>query len=217
MTSGLAIGAAAGGPIGALIGAAAGAWLGDRYHRQSESRAELQANLDRSEADGLRLARDLQSTKAALDGARNELEGSRAVIDELRAHNVRLDAALARSYILETTVSFKTGETAVTPDVSARLKDLGAMTASMPHARIHISGYADPRGTEDFNNELSLRRAEAVAEELAVAGVKPEQIVLEAFGESRAQSVPGDLDGYALERRVNIRIETDEEAVAQLK
>jgi outer membrane lipoprotein SlyB len=48
--TGLAVGAAAGGPIGAVVGAAAGGLLGDRYHKQQVARQTLAADLSQSEA-----------------------------------------------------------------------------------------------------------------------------------------------------------------------
>ena len=42
--TGLAVGAVAAGPVGAVVGTAAGALLGDRYHRQAQSRAATESS-----------------------------------------------------------------------------------------------------------------------------------------------------------------------------
>jgi outer membrane protein OmpA-like peptidoglycan-associated protein len=57
------------------------------------------------------------------------------------------------------------------------------------------------------NEALSKRRADAVAAVLASAGVSPDRLVVEAHGKSDATSAEGDTDGYAFDRRVNVRIE----------
>src|SRR5262249_7752452 len=84
---------------------------------------------------------------------------------------------------------------------------IGALAASLPDAKVRVSGYADPRGSVSVNEALSKRRAEAVAAVLASAGVSPDRLIVEAHGQSEAMSAEGDLDGYAVGRRVNVRIE----------
>lgn len=50
---------------------------------------------------------------------------------------------------------------------------------------IRINGHADALGTADYNVNLSDRRAEAIREALVNMGVKPEQVVTEAFGSAK--------------------------------
>lgn len=186
VTSGFAIGAAAGGPIGAIVGAAAGAWLGDRYHRQDVAKTSLARNLDWSEAERARLSGTLVSVKA---------EGE------------RLGKAIERTNHLETTVSFRTDDATVTPEGAARLKKLGALAGALPDAVVRVSAFADPRGSEEYNAKLSERRAEAVAAVLAESGLDASRLIIEAHGESQSTTPEGDLDGYAFDRRVTVRIE----------
>src|SRR6266513_1304499 len=85
----------------------------------------------------------------------------------------------------------------------------GALLGDRYHrqARARIAGYADPRGSDAYNDELSLRRAQAVAAVLMSAGVPGERILIEAHGKTESTSAAGDLDAYALERRVTVRVE----------
>jgi peptidoglycan-associated lipoprotein len=87
------------------------------------------------------------------------------------------------------------------------LLKLGALAASLPQAQICVAGYADPRGSAAYNDELSLRRAANVAAVLTSAGVPRERILIEAHGKSEAANADGDLDVYALERRVTVRLQ----------
>jgi outer membrane protein OmpA-like peptidoglycan-associated protein len=191
--TGLAVGAVAGGPIGAVVGAAAGALLGDHYHRQAQSRAALAADLEESETKRAELARNL----AQLDGS----------LSEARAHGTELAAQLGRTDQLGLDVSFRTDDDSVTAQAMSPLLKLGALAASLPQAQLSVAGYADPRGSEAYNDELSMRRAANVAAVLTSAGVPRERIVIEAHGKSAAQSADGDLDAYALERRVTVRLQ----------
>ena len=193
MVTGLAVGAVAAGPVGAVVGLAAGAMLGDRYHRQQKSAAELSADLDKSEAERARLAHDLIELNTSLAAA--------------RAHETRLAETLQQSQALGLDVSFRTDDDGLGEPALAPLLKLGALAASIPDSLVRIAGYADPRGSDAYNDGLSLRRAQAVAAALTSAGVPAGRIIIEAHGKSESQSEPGDLDGYAFDRRVTVRLE----------
>ncbi len=104
-------------------------------------------------------------------------------------------------------VNFRTDDAAVSTASVPPLLKLGALTAALPEATLHVDGYADPRGSPEANQALSERRAQAVAEILRQAGLPAERIVVNAHGAGDCSSDPGDLDGYALERRVSVRLE----------
>jgi outer membrane protein OmpA-like peptidoglycan-associated protein len=193
VATGLAVGAVAGGPIGAIVGAAAGAWFGDRYHKQVVARGELAADLDKSETDRTRLAKNI-----------TQLNGSLAHEQE---HGEQMDLALSLTNDVETDVSFRTNDDSIQAQAMPSLLKLGALAAALPDAKIRVDGYADPRGSDSVNEALSKRRAEAVAAVLATAGVSKDRVIIEAHGKSTAASTEGDMDGYAFDRRVTVRIE----------
>ncbi len=202
VVTGLAVGAAAGGPIGAVVGAAAGGWLGERYHKQAVARDELAAGLHKSESDRTRLAQNL-----------TELNGSLAHEQE---HGEQLDLALSHADEVQTDVGFRTNDDTVQSQAVPPLMKLGALAAALPDAKVRVSGYADPRGSAAVNDALSKRRAEAVAAVLTSAGVSADRLIIEAHGKSAATSAEGDIDGYAFDRRVTVRIErASPEAVAR--
>jgi outer membrane protein OmpA-like peptidoglycan-associated protein len=202
VVTGLAVGAAAGGPIGAIVGAAAGAWLGDRYHKQAVARTALTQDLDKSEGDRTRLAQNV-----------TELNGTLAHEQE---HGEQLDLVLSHTDEVGTDVSFRTNDDSIQTQAMSPLLKLGGLAAALPDAKVHIVGYADPRGSDAVNEALSRRRAEAVAAVLATAGVSKDRLIVEAHGKSAATSSDGDLDGYAFDRRVTVRIErSGPEAVAR--
>lgn len=186
VVTGLAVGAAAGGPVGAIVGAAAGGWLGERYHKQSVAKEELTA-------DRARLAQNV-----------TELNGSLA---HEQQHGEQLDLVLSHTDEVQTEVGFRTNDDTVQSRSIPSLQKLGALAAALPDAKVRVAGYADPRGSEELNEALSKRRADAVAAVLASAGVSPERIIIEAHGKSEAVSTEGDSDGYAFDRRVTVRIE----------
>ncbi len=78
--------------------------------------------------------------------------------------------------------------------------------AEQPEIDVMLSGYADPRGDDEFNLELSEQRVRSVADSLQASGVGPERITINAYGDRQSSAVDGDLDAYALERRVTIEL-----------
>ena len=190
--TGIALGAAAGGPVGAVVGAAAGVAIGDRYRRQAQTTTALTQDLDQSEAARAQLAHSVA-----------ELNHSLA---EAQMRGEQLDQALQHTGQLGFDVSFRTGDDAVAAQAMAPLLKLGGLVASLPRTQVLVAGFADPRGSEAYNDDLSFRRAECVAAVLASAGVPRERILIEAHGKSAALSAPGDRDGYALDRRVTVRL-----------
>ena len=193
VVTGLTVGALAAGPVGAVVGAGAGAVIGDGFHRQAKAREALAQDLKKSEAERARLIRSVA-----------ELDGS---LSQAQARGAQLDATLQHTDQLSLDVSFRTADDSVPAQSMSPLLKLGALVASMPEAQVQVAGYADPRGSAAYNTELSLRRAESVAAVLACAGVPREHILLEAHGKAETASADADLDAYALERRVTVRLQ----------
>jgi outer membrane protein OmpA-like peptidoglycan-associated protein len=193
IVTGLAVGAAAGGPIGAMIGAAAGGLMGDRYAREKQTARELSTDLGKSEAERSRLAANV-----------TELNGS---LTESRSHGAQLEHTLAAVDAVGMDVSFRTDDTSIRAEDLGPLLKLGALAAGVPDATLRVAGFADPRGDAAYNEALSQRRAEAVAAALVCGGVARARLVIEAHGAGESLSAAGDLDAYALDRRVTVRLE----------
>jgi outer membrane protein OmpA-like peptidoglycan-associated protein len=70
--------------------------------------------------------------------------------------------------------------------------------------RIEVSGHADRSGTPQYNQRLSMRRADAVAAELERRGVPRSAMAIQAFGESRPLVPTADGVREPQNRRVEI-------------
>jgi outer membrane protein OmpA-like peptidoglycan-associated protein len=193
VVTGLAVGAAAGGPVGAIVGAGLGAWMGDRYHKQEVAKKNLAVDLGQSEADRKALSDSVAELNASLTSAREKSD--------------KLDLTLAKTDELQTEVSFRTNDDSINTQSVSPLLKIGALAAAMPDVKVRVAGYADPRGSERYNDELSRRRAEAVAAVLEKAGVSKEHMIIEGHGKTESTADEGDLDGYALDRKVTVRLE----------
>ncbi|HLB98822.1 MAG TPA: OmpA family protein, partial [Acetobacteraceae bacterium] len=71
--------------------------------------------------------------------------------------------------------------------------------------KIQVSGYADPRGSAQYNAALSKERAESVAAVLTHAGLPEDRLVIAALGANGA-TVTGNPDDYAFQRRVSVKL-----------
>ena len=189
--SGLALGAVAGGPIGAVAGGITGALLGEHYHKQKVANQELAVSLAGSNADKAKLTQNVL-----------ELDGS---LQATQMQQVALAASLDHARELTVNIAFRTGDAHLTSEDIDQLTTLGQLAGSLPGVKIQVSGHADPRGPEDYNKTLSQDRAESVAAVLENSGLKKDRIVIEALGASGASDT-GNLDDYAFQRRVSVKL-----------
>lgn len=198
--SGAVVGAIIGGPVGFIIGGAFGAKLGDSMHQKNASIDELSVSLQRSKSD-------LRTLNASYDSVQGELEQMQEVArPELIS---MLEAGIAMDLL------FRTDESVLADTTGDRLASLGRTLATMTDIRVQLDGFADERGDETYNYNLSAQRVEFVRDQLVAAGIHPSRIQISAHGEAPAQDA--SVDSYALERRVSLTLFIDDpQSVAQL-
>ena len=190
--SGAVIGAFAGGPVGLIIGAAIGGKLGDSFGNKSDRIETLQSSLERS-----------QESVANLERGVDELSGE---IEQLQnIANPELVSLMQAGIDMD--LLFRTDEFALTDTTGDRLAQMAASIAGMNDVRIKLDGFADERGDETYNHTLSEKRVEFVRNLFISAGVHPTRISTSAHGEAVAQEQ--DVDSYALERRVSVKLFID--------
>lgn len=192
--SGAAIGAMAGGPVGVILGAALGGWLGNRFHTEHAGRIESERQLAASQANAA-------SLEALLNGSERDLAELKARID---ANQREYRSALQRA--LDVQVMFQTAESELDPAAAERLGRLAGLIKDLDDVVVVVDGYADPRGDEEYNDQLSAARAASVRDALIAAGVSAERITTRAEGEREATAAEDDLDALALERRVHLSL-----------
>lgn len=191
--SGAVIGAFAGGPVGFIFGAAIGAKIGDTMHQKNDELDSLHVSL----ADSRNSVASLEDD---IDILGNEITHLRSVA---RPKLVNLmQAGIAMDLL------FRTDEFSLADTTGDRLAELATTLASMPDIRIQLDGFADERGDEKYNFELSEKRVEFVRGLFVMAGVHPDRIKVSAHGESVAQD--DTADSFALERRVSVTLSIDD-------
>ena len=109
------------------------------------------------------------------------------------------------------TITFATGSAEITEEgiaVLERVIDLLAPAfAARPRVEVRIDGHTDDQGTEDFNRDLSLRRAQAVLDYMVAAGLPDANLTPQGFGESRPIADNATEEGRAKNRRIEFTLE----------
>jgi peptidoglycan-associated lipoprotein len=77
-----------------------------------------------------------------------------------------------------------------------------------PSIQVGIDGYADPRGTNQYNLALSQRRVDTVRDALVQAGVPTDKIQTGFFGEARLKCSESTEACWQRDRRVEVFIGT---------
>jgi len=93
----------------------------------------------------------------------------------------------------------RSNETSKVSEIAAYLKD-------NPSAVIGIDGYADPRGTDRYNQALSERRVNAIRDALLGVGVPADKITTGAFGEMRLKCNVPTQECWQSDRRVEVLV-----------
>jgi OOP family OmpA-OmpF porin len=91
---------------------------------------------------------------------------------------------------LATDVLFEFNKAELREGGKEKLDELAQKSQGAEVDRIVLAGYADRIGKEDYNRELSEKRAQAVADYIASKGIDQSRIQVEGRGEE--QSVTGD-------------------------
>ncbi|MDG1230977.1 MAG: OmpA family protein [Pseudomonadales bacterium] len=194
--SGLVIGAAAGGPIGAFTGAVLGAEIFGKLFEQRRVNNELTVHV------------------ADLTGKLNASQTSHAQKDQvITALNQDLDKVL---YIQSSApksqqlpVQFRTASDVLEPQYEAELKQIANVLRRNQDATVRLSGFADRRGDDQFNQALSEQRVRSVKRFLVNSGVNSTQVIGAAFGETRPLDSAESLESNFFDRRVVVELKLE--------
>ncbi|MDH3768726.1 MAG: OmpA family protein, partial [Gammaproteobacteria bacterium] len=159
------------------------------------------------------LEKDLRSTRTELGESENRVARLNRSLFETRGELDKLGAEMAGLLLeraafdgLQMEVLYQTGDSELDHSATKRLNRLGDLLTKLPDMTVRLDGYADPRGDESYNDGLSRQRAESVRDVLIAAGVERDRIAVHAHGESGSVSTDADLDAYALDRKVRVRL-----------
>jgi outer membrane protein OmpA-like peptidoglycan-associated protein len=106
-------------------------------------------------------------------------------------------------------VLFATNEANLTPNGMSTLRKLADVMAQNPERTVLVEGFTDSTGSSSYNQNLSQRRANAVAMALGSMGVARERIAMKAYGEAFPVAANDTASNRQLNRRVEIVLSND--------
>ena len=180
---------------GALIGAGVGAVVGALSNKkgdQARKNAMLGAGIGALAGAGVGAYMDRQNKDL-----RASLEG-RGVYITRDGDNIILN--------MPGDVTFASASADLAPNFEPVLDDVATILNQYPATYIDVVGHADSQGTEAYNQDLSERRANAVAGYLVDHKVKQERIYVAGMGESQPIADNSTPEGRAKNRRVEITL-----------
>jgi peptidoglycan-associated lipoprotein len=103
----------------------------------------------------------------------------------------------------------------VRTDERDTIKQIVQFMKEHPTFEVGLEGYADPRGTDNYNQALSERRVKAIRDALVASGAAKDGIRIGAEGEKH-RNCSEDTEGcFQKNRRVEVFVRPDARAAAR--
>jgi len=191
-----------GAATGAVLGAVAGAVIG---YQGDHSGGALRGALIGAAAGGAMGA----GVGHYMDLQQREFE--RKLAAERRAHQIEIERLKNENLkiTMNSEVSFDFDSAAIKPAFRPTLDKVADILNRYPRTTIRVIGHTDNVGSAAYNQQLSLRRARAVADYLEARGVNPSRVIAEGRGESEPRASNATEAGRQLNRRVEMLIIPD--------
>lgn len=168
--------------------------LKTRVDELNQQREELEAAVALTEAE-------LEAERKARKAAEQQAQQALNQLSDVGEVQQREDETVI---ILTGAVLFRSGESKLTPAARQRLQRVADALKMQNGKTIVIEGHTDAQGPEDFNETLSMQRAQSVKEFFVQQGLSEDQIQTEGRGESEPIATNETSAGRANNRRVEI-------------
>ena len=179
---------------GAILGALAGAGLGyaTNTSKSEEGRTNALIGAGVGALAGGSVGHYMDRQQAQL---REQLRGSGVEVIR-QGDNIVLD--------VPGDITFAYDRADIRPEMRAPLERIAATLREYPATLVDVVGHADSRGSDEYNQGLSERRANSVATYLMDRGVMRERMYVAGRGESQPKASNETDAGRAQNRRVEI-------------
>jgi len=167
--------------------------------KKLDQQRELEMKRSQMEAEQARLATKVEAERAAK--AKAEADMLMKELSELKARQTDRGIVLTIGEVL-----FAFAKADLSSKADKNVYKLAKFLQKYPNRNVLIEGHTDSIGSEEYNQDLSQRRAESVKEKLVGDGVGPDRITTVGYGK-KYPAVSNDTDANrALNRRVEVII-----------
>jgi outer membrane protein OmpA-like peptidoglycan-associated protein len=189
----------------------------ERMKQQAEQAAQ-EAGRAKQEADAARAAALAQQQAAQAEAEKAQQAAAQAEKEkaDLRAQLLQqLNSILqtedsARGLIVNMSdVLFDTGSATLKPPTREKLAKISGIVLAHPGLSLQIEGHTDSVGGDQFNQQLSERRADSVRDFLIAQGVAGSAVTARGFGKTQPVAPNDTPEGRQKNRRVELVVNGD--------
>ena len=119
-------------------------------------------------------------------------------------------------FLLNQDNAFATDSDQLSPLYREHLLVASRYLNEFPQLRLRLNGHTDSRASYDYNQDLSLRRARHVKQQLVAMGIDEQRMQVRAFGEHLPRASNSSWTGRLKNRRVHIEVLEPEQTLDAL-
>jgi outer membrane protein OmpA-like peptidoglycan-associated protein len=189
--------------------------------RENEAdQAVAQARTAQSQAEAAR--NEALNAKSQADLARNDAQNAQAQLNASQAESQRLANELADMQAKQTSrgvvltlgdVLFDTGRSDLKSGAQRSLDQLAQFLTEHSERSVQVEGFTDSQGTDEYNMQLSQRRADAVASAITRRGIAADRVRALGYGEEYPVAGNDNAGSRQMNRRVEIIVSNDDRAI----
>lgn len=188
-----------GGGAGAAVGAGVGAILGDK--KGAAIGAAVGTAVGASA--GVLIGKKMDKQKAELEKIEGAKVESVTDANNLQAIKVTFDSGIL----------FAVGKADLNAESKAALTNFAASLKNTPETDVAIYGHTDNTGTREFNEKLSVQRAQSVIDFLVKNSISTERISGKGFAFDQPVADNSTAEGRKQNRRVEVYITANEKMI----
>ena len=199
----------------------------DEDARRRTEAEQAQAEAQRQQAAALAQQQQAEAATAAAQQAAAEADRQRQEADRQRQEAIRQKEEMRARLLAQLNQVLQTRDTArglvvsmpdvlfdfnkytLKPEARERLARVSGIVLAYPDLKLQIEGYTDSIGSDEYNQSLSDKRAEAVRDYLVSSGVSINNVSAQGLGKADPVADNSTAAGRKLNRRVEMIVSGD--------
>ena len=163
-----------------------------------------------------------RAAQSQAEAARNQAQNAQSELSQAQAESQRLAQELQNMKASQTSrgivltlddVLFDTGRAELKSGAQRSIDQIAAFLNENPERQVQVEGFTDSQGSDDYNLELSQKRADAVAGAITRRGIAAQRVRSMGYGEEFPVAGNESAGSRQLNRRVEIIVSNDGQAI----